>query len=115
MKLEISQSNPRAKNRLAMAQCAATPRASIASFSTIYFEWQGQPLFHICPSGHMTGAIADEQLMLQQQRLRSDGTYATWPEEFYKGDQQVNGENEEVAHGANESVRSFVCEAYHVV
>jgi hypothetical protein len=52
----------------------------------------------------MAGAIADEQLMLQQQRLRSDGTYATWPEEFQKGDQQVDGEHEEVAHGANRTM-----------
>jgi hypothetical protein len=48
----LTQSNPRARNRSTMAQCAATPRASIASFSTILFEWQGQALFHICPSGH---------------------------------------------------------------
>jgi hypothetical protein len=38
--------------------------------------------------------------MLQQQRLRSEGACTTWPEEFHKGDQQVDGEKEEVAHGA---------------
>ena len=42
----LAQSNPRARNRSAMAQCAATPRASIASLSTILLEWQGQALFH---------------------------------------------------------------------
>jgi len=52
----------------------------------------------------MAGAITDQQLMLQQQRLRSDGTNATRPEELHKGDQQVDGENEEVAHRANRTM-----------
>ena len=52
----------------------------------------------------MAGAIADEQLMLQQQRLCSDGTEATWPEESRKGDEQVDGEDEEFAHGANRTM-----------
>jgi hypothetical protein len=37
--------------------------------------------------------------MLQQQPLRSDGAHATWADAFRKGDQQVHGENEEVARG----------------
>ena len=48
------------------------------------------------------------ELMLQQQRLRSDGTYATWPEESHQGDQQVHGEDEELAHGANRSRTTVV-------
>lgn len=52
----------------------------------------------------MTGAIADEQLMLQQQRPRGNGAHATWADEFQNGDQQVDGENEEVAHGANRTM-----------
>jgi hypothetical protein len=39
--------------------------------------------------------------MLQQQRLRSDGAHATWADAFHKGDQQVDGEDEEVAQGGN--------------
>jgi hypothetical protein len=42
--------------------------------------------------------------MLEQQRLRSDGAHATWTDEFYKGDQQVDGENEDVAHAANRTM-----------
>jgi hypothetical protein len=49
----------------------------------------------------MAGAIADEQLMLQQQRHRGDGAHAPWADEFRQGDQQVDGENEEGAHVAN--------------
>jgi len=49
----------------------------------------------------MAGAIANEQLMLQQQRFRSDGTHATGAQEFHEGDQQVDGEDEEFAHGTN--------------
>ena len=33
-----------------------------------------------------------------------DGTCTTWPEEFHKDDQQVDGENEEVARGANRTM-----------
>ena len=47
------------------------------------------------------------ELMLQQQRLRSDGTYATRAKEFHEGDQQVDGENEEVAHGANRIITTI--------
>jgi hypothetical protein len=39
--------------------------------------------------------------MFQQQRFRSDGAYPTWLEESRKGDQQMDGENEEVAHRQN--------------
>ena len=49
----------------------------------------------------MAGAIADEQLMLQQQRLRSDGSDTAWAEEFHQRDQKVDAENEEVTHRAN--------------
>ena len=49
----------------------------------------------------LSGAIADEQLVLQQQRLCGDGADATWAEQLCDGDQQVGGEDEEVAHVAN--------------
>ena len=39
--------------------------------------------------------------MLEQQRFCGDGTDATWAEEFREGDQQVDGEDEEFAHGCN--------------
>ena len=39
--------------------------------------------------------------MLEEERLRSDGSYATWAEKLRDDDKQVNGEDEEFAHGAN--------------
>ena len=39
--------------------------------------------------------------MLEQQGLCGDGTYATWAEQLREGDQQVDGEDEQFAHGAN--------------
>ena len=47
----------------------------------------------------LSGAIADQQLMLEQQRFCGDGTYATRAEQLREGDQQVDGEDEEFAHG----------------
>ena len=52
----------------------------------------------------LAGAITDEQLVLQQQRLGGDGADATWAEELREGDQQVDGKDEEVAHGANRTM-----------
>lgn len=54
--------------------------------------------------GALAGAIADEQLILHQQRLRSDGSEAAWAEQSHQGDQQVDGQNEEIAHGANRTM-----------
>jgi len=45
--------------------------------------------------------IADEELVLQQQRLCGDGADATWAEQLCDGDQEVDGEDDEVAHVAN--------------
>ena len=39
--------------------------------------------------------------MLEQQRFCHDGAQATGAQEFHQGDQQVDGEDEEFAHGAN--------------
>ena len=48
-----------------------------------------------------SGSIADQKLMFEQKRLRGDGPHATWAEQLCEGDQQVDGEDEEFAHGAN--------------
>jgi hypothetical protein len=48
--------------------------------------------------GALSGAIADEQLMLEQQRLRSDTPHAARAEEFGEGDEQVDGQEEQIAH-----------------
>ena len=42
--------------------------------------------------------------MFEQKRLCCDRTCTAWAEQFRKGDQQVDGEEEEVAHGANRTM-----------
>jgi hypothetical protein len=37
--------------------------------------------------------------LFEKSRLCSDGSYTTWAQQLRKGDKQVNGENEEFAHG----------------
>ena len=37
--------------------------------------------------------------MFEQKRLRGDGSYTTWAEKLCEGDQQVNGKDDEFAHG----------------
>ena len=49
----------------------------------------------------MPGAIADKQLVLQRQRFCDDGADATATEELCEGDKQIDGKDDEVAHGAN--------------
>jgi hypothetical protein len=44
----------------------------------------------------MSGSIADQNLMFEQKRLGGNGAYATWAEQLGDGDQQVDGEDEEV-------------------
>ena len=39
--------------------------------------------------------------MFEQNRLRGDGAHATWAEQLRDGDQKMDGEDEEFAHGAN--------------
>ena len=39
--------------------------------------------------------------MPEHQGLCGDGTYATWAQQLREGDQQVDGQDEEVAHRAN--------------
>jgi hypothetical protein len=47
--------------------------------------------------------------MLEQERLCGDGTYTTRAEQLREGDQQVDGEGEEIAHGVN---RTMVASAF---
>ena len=48
---------PSARKCSAMAQCAATPRASTDSFSVMRFEWHGQAVCQSCPSGQTPSII----------------------------------------------------------
>jgi hypothetical protein len=49
----------------------------------------------------LPGAIADEQLVLEQQRLGGDGADATGAQEPREGDQQVDGKDEDLSHRSN--------------
>ena len=88
-------------------RCRLDERAKLRNPARAH-EQRGQSEHQAIKGGEirsaMAGAIADDQLMLQQQRLGSDGTNATWAKEFRERDQQVDGENEEVAHGANRNM-----------
>lgn len=56
----------------------------------------------------LSGAIADEQLMLQQQGLCGDGADATGADQLREGDRQVDAEYEEFAHEANRTMITSV-------
>jgi len=42
--------------------------------------------------------------MLEQKRLCCDGAYTAWADQLREGDQQVDGEEDEFAHGANRTM-----------
>jgi hypothetical protein len=52
----------------------------------------------------LPGAIADEQLELEQQRLGGDGADATGAAEPREGDQLVDGKDEDLSHRANRTI-----------
>lgn len=52
----------------------------------------------------LPGSITDQELMFEQKRFCSDGTYTTWTEQPRERDQQVDGEDKEFAHGANRTM-----------
>jgi hypothetical protein len=59
----------------------------------------------------LPGAIADEQLVLEQQRLRGDGADAAGAKELRKGDQQVDGKDEDCSRRANRTITASACKA----
>jgi hypothetical protein len=52
----------------------------------------------------LPGAIADEQLVLEQQGLGGDGADAAGAQEPREGDQQVDGKDEDFSHRANRTI-----------
>jgi hypothetical protein len=56
----------------------------------------------------LSGSIIDQQLVFEQQRLCGDGTYTTWAEKLYEGDEQVDGKDEEFAHETNDTMPAVV-------
>jgi len=57
----------------------------------------------------LPGAIADGQLVLEQQGLGGDGADATGAEELRNGDQQVDGKDEDFSHRANRTITAGTC------
>jgi hypothetical protein len=57
----------------------------------------------------LPGAIADEQLVLEQQGLGGDGADATEAKEPREGDQQVNGKDEDFSLRANRTITAGTC------
>jgi hypothetical protein len=49
----------------------------------------------------LSGAPSDDQLMLKQKGFGGDGANAAWSQEFGDRDDQVNREDEQIAHGRN--------------
>lgn len=47
--------------------------------------------------------------MFEQKRLSGDSPYTTRAEQLREGDQQVDGEDEEFAHGANGTITVSAC------
>jgi hypothetical protein len=47
--------------------------------------------------------------MFQQKRLRGDGSYAARADELRAGDQEVDGEDEQVAHEADGTITTGMC------
>ena len=47
--------------------------------------------------------------MLEQKRFRGDGAYTTWAEQLREGHQEVDGEDQEFAHGANGTITISAC------
>ena len=59
----------------------------------------------------LPGAITDEQLVLEQQRLGGDGADAAGAKELREGDQQVDGKDEDFTHRANRTTTASACKA----
>jgi hypothetical protein len=57
----------------------------------------------------LPGAITDEQLVLEQQGLGGDGADAAGAKELRKGDQQVDGKDQDVTHRANRTTTARAC------
>jgi hypothetical protein len=59
----------------------------------------------------LPGSIADELLVLEQQRLGGDGADAAGAKEPREGDQQVDGKDEDFSHRANRTITARACKA----
>jgi hypothetical protein len=42
--------------------------------------------------------------MFEEKRFRGDGAYTTWAEQLRESDEQVDGQDEQISHGANRNI-----------
>jgi hypothetical protein len=56
----------------------------------------------------LSGAIADQESMLEQERLRYDPAHAARAEEFREGNEQMDRQEEQIAHELKLSCRPIL-------
>jgi len=95
-----------------LEQCGWTEDRGKFRDTVAAYEQRGQSEHNLVEAGQircaLSGTINDHELMLEQQRFRSDGACATRAEEFRDGDEQVDYQEEPIAHQANRSTTAGV-------
>src|SRR3984893_14754801 len=61
----------------------------------------------------LSGAIADQELMLEQERLSCDPAHAARAEEFREGNEQMDRQEEQIAHELKLSRRPIWIRLHH--
>ena len=52
----------------------------------------------------LSGSTTNQKLMFEEKRFRGDGAYTTWAEQLRERDEQVDGQDEQISHGANRNI-----------
>jgi hypothetical protein len=80
-------------------------------------EEGGQPEHKAIERGEirrtLSGAIADQELMLEQERLSCDPAHAARAEEFREGSEQMDRQEEQIAHELKLSRRPICTRLHH--
>jgi hypothetical protein len=80
-------------------------------------EEGGQPEHKAIERGEirrtLSGAIADQELMLEQERLSCDPAHAARAEEFREGNEQMDRQEEQIAHELKLSRRPICTRLHH--
>jgi hypothetical protein len=87
--------------------CRLDQRAKLRNPARIH-EQRGQSEHEAIERGEircaLPGSIIDQKPMFEQKRLCGDGAYAARAEQLCAGDQQVDGEDDEIAYRANGTI-----------
>src|SRR6202047_5449140 len=80
-------------------------------------EEGGQPEHKAIERGEirrtLSGAIADQELMLEQERLSCDPAHAAGAEEFREGNEQMDRQEKQIAHELKLSRRPICTRLHH--